>query len=96
MEIIKTYEEQRIPGESMRESYKRMMGRNIANIQARAGAEEDLWAEDWLRKNPGRGMEQARSAYRSRAGSVGNPVKAPDANSAAIKFGKRGGGMFVG
>jgi len=95
MEIQK-YEEPRIPGESMRESYKRMMGRNIANIQAKAGAEEDLWAEDWQRKHPGSSMEQARAAYSSRPGSIGNPVKAPDANSAAIKFGKRGGGMFVG
>jgi hypothetical protein len=93
---IQTYEEPRIPGESMRESYKRMMGRNIANIQAKAGAEEDLWVEDWKRKNPTSSIEQARAAYSSRPGSIGNPVKAPDANSAAIKFGKRGGGMFVG
>lgn len=93
---IQTYKEPRIPGESLRESYKRMMRRNIANIQAKAGAIEDLWAEDWQRKNPGSSIEQARAAYRSRPGTLDNPVKAPDANSAAIKFGKRGGGMFVG
>ena len=95
MEEIKTYKEPQIGG-SMRESYKRIIGRNIGNIQAKEGAFEDLFAEDWQRKHPGSSMEQARAAYRNRPGTLTNPVKSPDANSAAIKFGKRGGGMFVG
>jgi hypothetical protein len=80
--------------EALKSMYRSNLESRIRNAQAQAGAEEDVFVEDWRRKNPGRVMEQARSAYRSRAGSVGNPVKAPDSNSAEIKFGKRGGGMF--
>ncbi len=81
---------------SLRESYKKIMQRQIGAAQAKAGAEEDVFVEGYRKKNPMSSIEQARSAFQNRPGSLSNPVKAPDANSAAIKFGKRGGGMFVG
>jgi hypothetical protein len=86
----------KLPGESLRESYKRILGGIAESKQAKAGAYEDLGAEEWQRRHPGSTIEQARAAYRNRPGTPGNPVKAPDSNSAAIKFGKRGGGYPVG
>jgi hypothetical protein len=76
------------PG-SLKESYKKIMGNRIANAQAEAEAAEELWAEDWKKKNPFGGMDQARAAYANRPGSLTNPVKAPDSNSPEIKFGAR-------
>ena len=75
--------------ESLKESYKRMMGHQIAKGQAKSAAQEELFTENWMKKNPGAGLEQAKRAYAGRPGTLLNPAKAPDPNSPEIKFGKK-------
>ena len=82
--------------DALKGSYKKMMGHEITKGQAKSAAQEELFTENWMKKNPGAGFEHAKRAYSNRPGTELNPAKAPDANSAAIKFGKRGGGYPVG
>jgi hypothetical protein len=63
------------------------MQKQIGAAQAKAGAEEDVFVEGYRKKNPTSSIEQARSAFKNRPGTTGNPVKAPDSNSAAFKTG---------
>jgi hypothetical protein len=69
---------------TLREAYKNMFRGVAEESQAQAGAAEDLFIEDYLRKNPGMGREQARLAYQS---YLKKPIKGPNPNSAEFKFG---------
>lgn len=96
-EIIAKYQTKAPPSfEALKSMYRSNLESRIRNTRAKSSAEEDMWAEDYVRRNPGTSVAQARLAYRNRPGTEGNPIKTPDSNRAEIKFGKRGGGMFLG